>query len=111
MQFRSPPGTPPPPPPRPRPPAPPRPPQDCTHWYLYNNEGTTEGYICGYYATGWVRDDRADGRCPFTRFYTWNDEVVDGPRVGPKGVVKDFTVYPPDLGQFLGYASIEWASC
>lgn len=86
-------------------------PQGCTHWYLYNKEGTTEGYICGYYATGWVRDDRADGRCPFTRFYTWDDEVVDGPLVGPKGTVKNFTVYAPNGGQFLGYASIKWASC
>ncbi|MEU1375451.1 hypothetical protein ABZ442_17570 [Streptomyces triculaminicus] len=33
------------------------------------------------------------------------------PPRGPKGAVQDFTVHPPDLGQFLGYASIEWASC
>lgn len=70
------------------------------------------GEICDGHATGWVRDDKADGRCPFTRFYSlWDDETVDGPQIGPKGAVRYFTVHPPRGQVFARYASIEWRSC
>ncbi|MFD9085019.1 hypothetical protein [Streptomyces erythrochromogenes] len=84
----------------------------CTTFRFWRGEGRTEGEICDGHATGWVRDDKADGRCPFTRFYSlWDDQTVDGPQIGPKGAVRYFTVYPPRGQVFARYASIEWRSC
>lgn len=85
---------------------------DCTHFYRERAEGATEGYICGNVATGWVRDDSADGRCPFTRFWDrWTNAAVDSPQVGPKGAQIDFRVATTTNNPLLGYASIEWRSC
>ncbi|MBO0913273.1 hypothetical protein [Streptomyces laculatispora] len=84
----------------------------CTHFYRERAEGATEGDICGNVATGWVRDDRADGRCPFTRFWDrWTNKEVDSPQAGPKGTTITFRVATPTNNPLLGYASIEWRSC
>ncbi|WP_326681572.1 hypothetical protein [Streptomyces sp. NBC_01237] len=86
--------------------------QDCTHFDLVSNEGAADGWICGNSASGWVEDRRADGRCPFVRFWdSATGKEVNGPSVGPKGRRISFGVNTPSGYAFYGYAAMEWRSC
>ncbi|WP_405977955.1 hypothetical protein [Streptomyces sp. NBC_00158] len=59
-------------------------------------EGHGWAQVCdsgnGSSASGWIQDDKADGRCPWIRFKTADGYSVGSPRVGPKGARKDFSL-------------------
>ncbi|MFJ3906348.1 hypothetical protein [Streptomyces sp. NPDC090025] len=65
----------------------------CWSSNVSRSEGHGWAQVCdSYYASGWVQDDKADGRCPWIRFNTSSGYSAGSPRVGPKGAKKDFSL-------------------
>ncbi|MFI6849526.1 hypothetical protein ACIBJD_33775 [Kitasatospora sp. NPDC050467] len=56
--------------------------------------GSAQVWWCGNHVWGWVRDDKADGLCPYVTVFIGNgDNWENSPSVGPKGAVKNFDWY------------------
>ncbi|WP_405525744.1 hypothetical protein OG592_40705 [Streptomyces avidinii] len=84
----------------------------CTPWNKTRGEGGGSGEICdGARATGTIFDARADGRCPFIKFYYAGGGHKSSPHVGPAGVSKWIEVWADQGRYFNGTASAEWRSC
>ncbi|MFE2728768.1 hypothetical protein [Kitasatospora sp. NPDC059327] len=74
----------------------------------YIPEGHGEIQWCGRHVWGWLKDDRADGRCPFFRLITVSGHVEDTLRVGPAGATKSFDFLAADD---VDDYNLRWASC
>ncbi|MCM2388216.1 hypothetical protein [Streptomyces albipurpureus] len=84
----------------------------CVGWNKTRTEGGGSGQICnGNTASGTIYDARADGRCPFIKFYYAGGGHKQSPQVGPAGTSRSFTVYADAGRYFNGTASAEWRSC
>ncbi|MFE3068505.1 hypothetical protein [Streptomyces sp. NPDC059247] len=84
----------------------------CTPWNETRGEGGGSGEICdGARATGTIFDAKADGRCPFIKFYYAGGGSKSSPSVGPAGVSKWINVEADPGKYFNGSASAEWRSC
>ncbi len=72
------------------------------------NEGHGEISWCDSHVWGWIRDDKADGRCPFFKVWTSTKRYEESLRVGPAGTTKGFDWIaanePID-------ATLNWKSC
>ncbi|TJZ49453.1 hypothetical protein FCH28_24365 [Streptomyces piniterrae] len=56
--------------------------------------GSADWYLCdGVHAIGEVKDDKADGRCPFVMFRLSNSEVRTSNWAGPKGDTSPIDVW------------------
>ncbi|WP_371614207.1 hypothetical protein [Streptomyces sp. NBC_00454] len=68
----------------------------CWSSSVSRSEGHGWAQVCdsgnGSSVTGWVTDDKADGRCPWIRFNTTSGYSAGSPRVGPKGTTKNFSL-------------------
>lgn len=84
----------------------------CIGWNKTRGEGGGSGQIChGDTASGTIFDAKADGRCPFIKFYYTGGGHKQSPHVGPAGISRSFTVYADAGKYFNGTASAEWRSC
>ncbi len=71
-------------------------------------EGHGEIQWCDRHVWGWIRDDRADGRCPFFKVYTSDNRYEESVRVGPATTTKGFDWIAANEPQD---AFLKWASC
>ncbi|MFJ3883179.1 hypothetical protein ACIPW5_37745 [Streptomyces sp. NPDC090077] len=62
----------------------------------------------GSSVSGWIQDDKADGRCPWIRFKTAAGYSAGSPRVGPKGAVKNFSLA---TGSPIVSFNVEYDNC
>ncbi|MFJ6780207.1 hypothetical protein [Streptomyces yangpuensis] len=84
----------------------------CTPWREWRGEGGGSGDVCdGARATGTIYDAKADGRCPFIKFYYAGGGHKSSPSVGPAGTSKWIEVWADPGKYFNGSASVEWRSC
>ncbi len=84
----------------------------CSPWNAHRSEGGGSGQMCnGNHATGTIYDAKADGRCPFIKFYYIGGGSKQSPQVGPAGTSKSISVWAASGKQFSGKASAEWRSC
>lgn len=84
----------------------------CTPWREWRGEGGGSGEICdGARATGTIYDAKADGRCPFIKFYYAGGGHKSSVSVGPAGTSKWIEVLADNGKYFNGSASVEWRSC
>ncbi|WP_157879641.1 hypothetical protein [Streptomyces yangpuensis] len=84
----------------------------CTPWREWRGEGGGSGEICdGARATGNIYDAKADGRCPFIKFYYAKGGHKSSPSVGPAGTTLRIDVSADPGKYFNGDASVEWRSC
>ncbi|MFK0255225.1 hypothetical protein [Streptomyces sp. NPDC090445] len=64
----------------------------CWNWTAPSSIGQANGTVCDGHVSGYVKDTKADGKCPFVRFEFNNGGVEDSPWVGPKGAQKSFSL-------------------
>ncbi|MFE1831949.1 hypothetical protein [Streptomyces yangpuensis] len=84
----------------------------CIPWREWRGEGGGSGDICdGARAAGTIYDAKADGRCPFIKFYYAGGGHKSSPSVGPAGTSKWIEVWADPGKYFNGGASVEWRSC
>ncbi|MET9604250.1 hypothetical protein ABZZ17_04185 [Streptomyces sp. NPDC006512] len=68
--------------------------QNCISRSVSRSEGHGWAQTCdGRNVSGWIQDDKADGRCPYVIAYHHGGGETTGPRVGPKGKRIDFNFY------------------
>lgn len=90
--------------------------QSCVAWRDFRSEGGGNGEICnGSLATGTIWDNKADGRCPFIRFWYASpgtgNKYKNSETVGPAGTSKTIRVEAEPGKYFNGEATAEWRSC
>ncbi|MFD9411456.1 hypothetical protein ACFWBN_31155 [Streptomyces sp. NPDC059989] len=84
----------------------------CSPWNSHRGEGGGSGEMCGgNHATGTIYDAKADGRCPFIKFYYIGGGSKQSPQVGPAGATRPIDVWADPGKQFNGSTSAEWRSC